>query len=111
MKEFTRGEWKVTFPYIEPKRLIVEAQWKEGEQNWHRHICRTFGYCDTFEEEQANAHLIAASKNMYEALDKIRDIADKLINETLTIKEIPLLKEQIFTISRQALTEAEGRQP
>lgn len=118
---YTKGEWEIQEPEIEPQKLIIHSCWKEGEQNWHRHICRTFGYCDTKKEELANAQLIAAAPQMYEKLTKVKKWLEMLINhaehqlatcrfETLRealesdIKNYKATKDDI----EQALSKAEG---
>ena len=68
---YTKGEWKVLEPEIEPKRLIIDCRWQEEGKNYHRSICRTFGYCDTKEEELANANLIAAAPRMARLLEHL----------------------------------------
>lgn len=69
MLNYTKGEWKVVIPEIQPQKLIIDCELPEEDgRRYHRSICRMFGYCDTKEEEFANARLIAQAPAMYEAL-------------------------------------------
>ena len=64
MEEYTKGEWKQE---TYGKRCPVKATDIAIMDNQHRVICVVAQELDTLDEDQANARLIAAAPDLYEA--------------------------------------------
>ena len=72
MPTFTKGKW--TCGYTEEQdRHGIYKQWRVRSEEHNRHICDIFIVTD---EGEANAHLIAASPVLYEALEHLNAMAD-----------------------------------
>lgn len=92
----TKGEWKFYEPEIEPNRVVI---WSDLGENSMRSICRTFGYCDTKEEELANANLIVTAVN---ACKEINPDNPQVVAER--IKDMyEALKDLAYSTSQNAL--------
>ena len=109
MREFTPGPWEVITEYMKEKgyegfvkrQAVVRREkgefqgedtlWTIAEMNWSNPV-------------EANAHLIAAAPEMYEALSELVDLVEGIISGDY--------KPDSFTTQpgRKALTKAEGRQ-
>ena len=102
---YTKGEWKAEQDAANSIRIFSQ----DSEQ-----IASVMDYDgnDITEEMEANAHLIAAAPEMYEALEHISVI---LANPLTTRKEAtPELRaararDEAWIISREALAKAEGK--
>lgn len=62
--KFTKGEWKKFDTSTKNKWVNVNR-----EEDWLLHARLFFGAGISKEEAEANAHLVAAAPNMYEALE------------------------------------------
>ena len=95
---YTKGEWQIgTFPPLSNYRIFVEGA--GAIPLLHREIIAMIEAQDDDSESQANANLIAAAPDMYEALNFIRSIG--LFTKYFTTSE--------QTMVNDALTKAEGK--
>ena len=75
MSEFTKGPW-VSYPPHSEKDFLNSAI-VNIESEYGCHVCSTTIYKRTFKEIKANAHLIAAAPEMYEALEEALSMIER----------------------------------
>lgn len=96
---YTQGDWKIE--EVITDQPIITAGGKD--------IAEVLSY--GYEETLANAHLIAAAPDMYEALKKIQDLLKSMCgwNEELGLGTTNQYLLSAFTFTQKALAKAEGR--
>lgn len=103
--EYTKGKWKYTRPQIGTSNgvicTMVEPHYMPdcGDTTWYN------GCVETME---ANANLIAASKDMYEALKLARDALTIKLNSP-TLSDAFKFHQETEPAILRALSKAEGK--
>lgn len=114
MAKHTPGPWMVggIYPKGEEDRRAITA---DDGTKYHRRrtvarVVTPTGYADTHPEIEANAHLIAATPEMYEALKSLIYTASKLWDMVKPIKDSDavIATHPIIEKAKAALAKAEG---
>ena len=96
---YTKGEWKIS-----NRGLDIYAPDKPGRPD--NVICHLTHLTQKAEEVEANANLIAAAPDMYEALGIMREQVANLINPKIKL----LSSRQQIEMMDKALAKAEGKE-
>ena len=96
--KYTKGEWEISRTEL-GITLFDSGDYAIGEMHW--------GLCIPDEQIKANAHLISASPDMYEAIENFIDATER----TRKTSEVKFSVKQSLAYStlKKALAKAEGK--
>ncbi len=94
--KFTPGPWKVVSDFVGPFRIVTEQGATVAQVGYHNSS-----------EAMANAELIAASHNLYEAATLAKDYLDRLDRTPMRFSDHE--EFEVLTALKAALAKAEGR--
>lgn len=71
-RKWTPGPWEVATEVFKTEQSnLVNWHWVGPAYSWETRICRVVEYSNEEEMQKANAHLIAAAPDLYEALESM----------------------------------------
>lgn len=99
--KFTPGPWVVSTE----RRVEIGCDWHWiGPEDWHTRTARCVGYFGEEEEQEANANLIAAAPDLYEALDALfkdyKQLADSGDAGNWSLEELEVGKKALAALAK-----------
>lgn len=104
--EYTKGEWKVIQGLIVPCQVGGSPPLADNEIPTEYRIAEMFEYPDVVyskDEIRANAQLISAAPELYEALEQAQQDINWMLNNE------KFLNPHVFDYLEKALAKAEGK--
>ena len=98
MTDFTKGKWEVVRGSGNDEIDVIS-----GDAPLHNHICVLFGYpTSRWNEQKANARLIAAAPDMYAFI--------KTIAEDINYSKVDLVRSMRCAVAEELIARIDGRE-